>query len=211
MRLSRAERILLAVNLLNLAVFAPLALRRGNDEFLIYAVVIVIIGGLVLWRQPRVRFSASLLVGLTVWAVLHMAGGILVVGSDVLYGLMVLPILDEPPILRYDQLVHAFGFGVATSMCYHVLRNYLHPEIDRWFALGCLVVLMGLGVGALNEIIEFGAVLALPQTGVGGYENTLLDLVFDLIGAIVAAAWIVTRERKRTRHAPAGEPTRAAD
>lgn len=210
MRLSRAERILLAVNLLNLAVFAPLALRRGNGEFLIYAVVIVIIGGLVLWRQPRVRFSAPLLVGLTVWAVLHMAGGILVVGSDVLYGLMVLPILDEPPILRYDQLVHAFGFGVATGMCHHVLRNYLRPEIDRWFALGCLVVFMGLGVGALNEIIEFGAVLALPQTGVGGYENTLLDLVFDLIGAIVAAAWIVTRERMRTRHAPAGEPTRAA-
>lgn len=197
MKLTRAERLLLVVNLLNLATFTPLALRRQNHEFLLYAAVIVVVGGLILWRQAHVRFGPGLLLGLTVWAVLHMAGGNLVVGADVLYGLIIWPISNQPPVLRYDQLVHAFGFAVATGMCWHVLRSYIRPGLDCGWGLGCLIALMGLGVGALNEIIEFAAVLALPRTGVGGYENTLLDLVFDLVGAGVAATWIVVLECRK--------------
>ena len=56
-----------------------------------------------------------------------------------------------------------------------------------------LVALMGCGVGALNEIVEFLAVTLMPETNVGGYENTLWDLIFNLIGASVAASWAVMR------------------
>jgi hypothetical protein len=35
------------------------------------------------------------------------------------------------------------------------------------------------------EIIEFAAVLILPSTGVRGYFNNELDLVFNALGAIV--------------------------
>jgi len=38
----------------------------------------------------------------------------------------------------------------------------------------------------VNEIIEFAAVLMFPQTNVGGYVNTALDLVFNAGGAITA-------------------------
>ena len=40
-----------------------------------------------------------------------------------------------------------------------------------------------MGGGAINELIEFGTVLALPETGVGGYDNTMMDFVFNLLGA----------------------------
>ena len=45
--------------------------------------------------------------------------------------------------------------------------------------------MIGLGFGGLNEIIEFGATVISPNTGVGGYVNTALDLVADLIGALL--------------------------
>jgi hypothetical protein len=44
-----------------------------------------------------------------------------------------------------------------------------------------------MGFGALNEVIEFFAVLILPKTNVGDYENTGWDLFANLVGAIVTA------------------------
>ncbi|HSH60778.1 MAG TPA: hypothetical protein VK988_14310 [Acidimicrobiales bacterium] len=47
-----------------------------------------------------------------------------------------------------------------------------------------------MGVGAINEVVEFLSTLVLTQTHVGGFENTGWDLVFDLLGATVAAVWL---------------------
>ena len=49
------------------------------------------------------------------------------------------------------------------------------------------------GLGALNEIIEFIVTVFVPENNVGGYVNTALDLVFNLIGAVIAAVWIRLR------------------
>jgi hypothetical protein len=51
----------------------------------------------------------------------------------------------------------------------------------------------GMGFGALNEIVEFVATLTIPETNVGGYENTGWDLVFNFFGCVIAA--IVIRVR----------------
>ncbi len=61
--------------------------------------------------------------------------------------------------------------------------------------------MMGLGVGGLNEIVEFIAVLTIPETGVGGYDNTLWDMVFNLLGACAAAASLRTRHANATQRA----------
>ena len=55
----------------------------------------------------------------------------------------------------------------------------------------------GLGVGAFNEIIEFFATVIIPETGVGGYENTSLDLISNLIGAIIAMSYIKIKEKNK--------------
>ncbi len=52
--------------------------------------------------------------------------------------------------------------------------GYVYP------ALGAM------GLGAVNEMVEFTAVLIVPDTNVGGYSNTALDLVFNAIGAVSA-------------------------
>jgi putative membrane protein len=67
-----------------------------------------------------------------------------------------------------------------------ILKPHLKQPINHWTAISIVIIMAGLGVGALNEIVEFTAVVITPETGVGGYNNTSLDLVADLIGAIIA-------------------------
>ena len=54
--------------------------------------------------------------------------------------------------------------------------------------LGVLILCAaaGMGFGALNEVVEFIAVLTIPNTNVGGYENTGWDLVANLTGPVIA-------------------------
>jgi uncharacterized membrane protein YjdF len=173
---------------------------RSNYEFLLYVAVILVVAGLILFSQPRIRFGPPVLWGLTVWGFLHMAGGNVAVGDGVLYGMTLVPIVErvapdgEPfVLLRYDQLVHTFGFGVATLVMHHLLRPQLRPARRTAPSLFIMVILIGCGVGAANEVIEFAAVLIFPETGVGGYYNTALDLVFNLLGATLAATWLAVR------------------
>ncbi len=192
MRLNRAERVVLAINAVYIPGFALLALRKLNYEFLLYVAVVAVAALLILWRQPTVRFTLLILWGLTLWGLLHMAGGNIPVGTDVLYNVQLVP-----RVLRYDQMVHFFGFGVSTLMCHHILRGYVRLDAPPRLGFYLLVALMGCGVGAINEIIEFVAVLLMPETNVGGYANTMWDLVFNLFGAITGAALAGVADRRR--------------
>jgi len=190
MLLKANEYPILAFSLIYICVFTGIALSNSNHEFVLYAGVVLVVCAWILWKQARVRFEPVVLWGLSVWGLLHMAGGNIRVCGDVLYGLQLIPV-----VLRYDQLVHAFGFGVATLACYHLLHPYLKVEINGWVVLSILIVLMGSGIGAVNEIVEYIAVCALPETGVGGYDNTMTDLLFNLIGGVLATGYLAWRRR----------------
>lgn len=181
-------------SVLYMVVFVCVALTRKNYEFVLYAGVVVILAIWILAKQPTVRFGKLILWGLSLWGLLHMAGGNIRVGDSVLYNVQLIP-----AILRYDQLVHALGFGTATLVCHHVLTGFMIPNLRPSASLVILVAMMGCGVGAVNEIVEFIAVKAMPETNVGGYENTLWDLVFNLIGSSIAAIWAVTQNNRRPR------------
>jgi uncharacterized membrane protein YjdF len=163
-----------------------------NYEFIIYIFVIVFFLVLILLTNNRVNYSNTSLWGLTVWGTLHMAGGGIPVKGDVLYKLILIPITED--IFKYDQFVHIIGFGVATLIMFELLKPKLKP-LKYWTAISIVVVMAGLGVGAVNEIIEYIATLLAPETGVGGYDNTLLDLIADLIGALFAL--VIIRYRKK--------------
>ena len=47
-----------------------------------------------------------------------------------------------------------------------------------------------MGIGGLNEVIEFFLTLTLPETNIGGYINTGWDLVSNLAGVVVACCLI---------------------
>jgi hypothetical protein len=93
---------------------------------------------------------------------------------------------------------------VATLVCFHLLRPYLRERIDRTGTLLFLVVLMGMGFGALNEMIEFLAVISMPKTGVGGYTNTMLDICFNSLGGVLAVMFV---SQQKKAWAVCNEPT----
>jgi uncharacterized membrane protein YjdF len=155
--------------------------------------MLVVIGGLAVLHR-RVGLTPGSLWLLSVWGLLHMAGGLVKTpetwphhgSTTVLYNLWLVP-----GRLKYDQFVHAFGFGVTTGVCWEVLRKSVlgnsGRRLEPTFGLLTLCTAAGIGFGAFNEVIEFLATRVLPDTNVGDYENTGWDLVFNLAGAVAAA------------------------
>jgi hypothetical protein len=194
-----------AFTLAYLFVALVLGVVRGNVEFLVYiGVMIVLIS--VVWAVNRsVRLSTASLWALSLWGLAHMAGGLVTVPqgwpvsseSRVLYTLWLVP-----ERLKYDHIVHAYGFGVTTWVCWQGLRAAIRRrggEARPTFGLLVLAMAAGLGFEALNEVIEFIAVLSVPETNVGGYRNTGWDLVANLLGAVVAALLIRRFDQPRER------------
>jgi len=182
---SHPEVPVLLVTAAYLVVALVAAVVTGNIEFVYYVAVVLVLGGAVWLAHRRVRFRPAVLWGLSSWGAAHMAGGLLPLDEvGVLYNLWLVP-----GWLKYDQLVHAAGFGLTTWLCWEAIRPGLTDARPR---LGPLVLCAaaGCGFGALNEVLEFVAVLSIPDTNVGGYENTAWDLVFNLLGSVVAASWI---------------------
>jgi len=194
MYLRKGQLPIFIVNLISLVVFAIIFSKRKNYEFMIYIGVIVFFLILILYTNKKVNYPNTVLWGLTLWSILHMSGGGLIVKDAVLYKLMIYPIVGEPyNIFKYDQLVHIIGFAVTTLVFYHILKPLL--KVKKWIQLSIVLVMAGLGAGALNEIIEFIATILVPETNVGGYFNTSLDLISNLIGAILAMVYIYYKER----------------
>jgi len=194
-----------------LIVAVVVAHQRGNAEFLMYVGVVVVLAAAIGLVHFQVRLLPAALWCLSLWGLLHMAGGLLILPDSwpadaapdhpaVLYGLWLIP-----QRLRYDHVIHAYGFGVTTWICWQGLRAAIarRGKIDRQnvrptFGLLTLAAAAGLGFGALNEVVEFAATLLVPETNVGGYVNTGWDLVANTVGSLLAAGAIVLHDRTRT-------------
>jgi len=174
--------------------------RFGNKEFLFYIITMLLLIAAVMMIHRRMPLRGAQLWCLSLWGLAHMAGGLWPLaetanidgGQPVLYSLWLLP-----GMLKYDQLVHAYGFAITTWICWHGLRQHLlerggSPVLPT-LGLLTLAASGGMGFGALNEVIEFIAVLTIPNTNVGGYENTGWDLVFNLLGCLIATVMIRLR------------------
>lgn len=177
-----------------IALAVATSLARGNREFIFYIVVMLVLIVVMSLVHRRVKLTSGLLWAFSAWGLAHMAGGLCALPAGwpyngdhaVLYSWWIIP-----ERLKYDQIVHAYGFGVTTWLCWHILRNALRqPDggmVRPTFGMLTLCAAAGMGFGALNEVIEFIAVLTIPNTNVGGYENTGWDLVANLVGTILAA------------------------
>lgn len=177
------------------------AMRSGNPELVSYLLVMAVLVTAISIVDRRSHLSRPLLWCFSVWGLIHMAGGLVRIPGfwpynepqSVLYSLWLIP--DR---LKYDQVVHAYGFGITTWLCWEILRNGLEMRYGQrpapTFGLISLCIAGGMGFGALNEVVEFIATLTLPETNVGGYENTGWDLVSNLIGSTVAGVIIHLKE-----------------
>lgn len=177
------------------------SLWGGSGEFLLYFGVMVVLLAVVAIVHLRIGLQTATLWGLSIWGLVHMAGGLMPLPESwriggkthVLYNLWLVP-----GLLKFDQLVHAYGFGIVTWVCWQGLRGALsHQGMTPRPTVGLLTICVaaGMGFGAANEVVEFIATRVLPETNVGGYENTGWDLVSNTVGCLITAVLIYARDR----------------
>lgn len=172
-----------------------------NYEFIAYIVLEVAIFAVLFGTLHITKFPTYILWGLSAWGLMHMIGGGVIVNGEVFYAYRMYPFFDgggEFYILKFDQFVHAFLYGVVSLMFLHLFREFLSIK-KHALLISVIAIMAALGVSALNEIVEFSAVVLLPETGVGGYINTLLDIIFNLGGAIIAVIgfYIIQKLREK--------------
>lgn len=178
----RRHRAALTVGVVGSVAGLSLGVATGATGWPVYLVVLLAGAAAVAAVDLRVGLSALTVWGLVVFALGHVAGGMVPVGGGVLYQQWLIP-----GVLRYDNLQHAWGFGFAGRAVWEFLRPQLGGSAASRAAAVVIIVLGGTGLGALNEVIEYLLTKLLPETNVGGYENTARDLVANLVGAGAAA------------------------
>ena len=184
--IKKGEWFLILFNLLYIIPFTIYYININNFEFLGYIAILVAIFLFIAGTLRKTRFDYFILWGLSIWGLLHMAGGGVRFNGNVLYALELIPIwvTENFFILKYDQFVHFYLYVIVAIAVFYLLRRQLKNGANYKF-IYLVSALSSVGIGGLNEIAEFIMVLTLANTGVGGYYNTAWDLVFNTGGAIL--------------------------
>ncbi|MBA2729233.1 MAG: DUF2238 domain-containing protein [Euzebyaceae bacterium] len=161
----------------------------GAFQTIFYAVFVGGAALLVAQLYGKARFGPVVLWGLALWGLAHMAGGLVAIGGTVIY---------EHSLVggefRFDKIVHFFGFGFATLAAYELVRRTVGQNAPAR-SVAITAAFVGLGVGAVNETIEFLITLLPGDSNVGGFSNTGWDLVANALGAATAALMAPRLER----------------
>lgn len=163
-------------------------LQDLNFEFVIYVGVIVLLLAAVLLTTSQTEFPQWMLWLFSLWGLLHVLGGAVKTSTGVLFGQHIYTFINRGGdfyVLKYDQIVHFYLYGLIGIMAYHLLRRILAVKDNTKLTI-LFAIMASLGISALNEIMEFLISVVIAQNGVGGYENSMLDLIFNLFGASVA-------------------------
>ncbi|GAA1477049.1 hypothetical protein GCM10009623_14950 [Nocardioides aestuarii] len=195
----------IAFSALYLAAGSVWFLRTANSEFVIYVLVIVVLLGGVLRAQRTAQWPTWMLWGFSIWGLMHVLGGAVEIGDHVLFAQHLVPFIDRGGdfyVLKYDQVVHGYLYGLVAMMSHHVLRHVFAIR-GHDVAVAVSAVLIALGISSLNELMEFLISLTMAN-GVGGYDNTMLDFCSNFTGAVVATAVYAPLVARRERPIVAG-------
>jgi len=176
-KITKTFILLLVANITYLIIFLSIFLKRTNYEFIIYTGTVLLLLIILFFLHLKFNFSNFVLIGLSLIGLMHMIGGGIMVNGLRMYGHYI--VLG---IIRYDKIVHFLGIFFAVFVFYELIKS---NKINK-LALSLILIFSGVGIGAIYEIIEFILVLTLPETGVGGYINTMGDIIANSLGAICA-------------------------
>lgn len=188
-------QLVLVFTLFYLLIFSALAIWRGNYEFLFYTLLLSKFLIIIALYHKKLHLSSSVVAGLSLVGFLHVMGGNVYIQSVKLYDFWL-----YEGIFKYDNFVHMVASFVVTVVVYSLIAPHLEKNVrHNLLLLGSIIVLAAVGVGALNEIAEFSAVVFLDAArAVGDYRNNALDLFFNLLGTI-AATFLVIFYHQRLR------------
>lgn len=172
-----------------------IGLDRGNMGIVVNTGVALAVTQLppVLGRDLGVPMDPGLVLWITGAVFLHAFGTIGLPGS-----------ITTPyqSLWWYDHLTHglsasivaAVGYASARAIDVHRDDVYFPPKFTFVF-----ILLFVLAFGVFWEVIEFGVSKLGALLGGGavltqyGLEDTMFDLVFDLVGAVIVAIWGTAR------------------
>ncbi|MGD8200481.1 hypothetical protein ACQE98_07445 [Ornithinimicrobium sp. W1679] len=184
------------VGLFGTAALLALGIATGQANWAVYLTVLVLGAAGVALLHRRVGLSAPTVWGLVVFGLGHLAGGMVPVGSGTLYQWWLVP-----DVVRYDNLQHAVGFGVVGRATWEAMSRILAPVPEHRATVAWWVVVLGAGAfGAVNEVVEWVLTLTLESTNVGGYDNTVRDLLANLVGGTLVG-WATAHEVRRAGRA----------
>jgi len=167
-------------------------LERGHTGILVNTAVALGVTQLVpiLERDVGIPMDPALTLWITAAVFLHALGTVGIPGTE----------LDSfyKQVWWWDHMTHALsasvvaaaGYATARAVDLHSEDVYLPPRFMFVF-----ILLLTVAFGVLWEVIEFAIAEAAALTGGApvltqyGLDDTLLDLVFDTIGAVVVATW----------------------
>lgn len=176
----------LVVNAVILALASLYYVTQANYEFLVYILSLVPLLGIVVWSDKRYQYPVLALSFFTIWMLSHMLGGSVSIGETRLYDLILWPIVGEPfHILKYDQVVHFFCYFTATLFTFAIVQQMASSKASLAGQLA-IAFLAAIGIGSLNEVIEFLVFVFAENNGVGGIYNTGIDLIANMIGSLTA-------------------------
>ena len=186
-------RLVLGFTILYMLFFAIWSIIRNNYEFMFYIIFVSLLIVFVSVLYKKLHLPFYVLVFLSILGVLHFIGGNVYLG-----GIRTYDRVFFGDIIRYDNILHWWGTLIFTFVGYNLLRPHLDMRVKHNpFLLSAILILIALGFGVFNEIVELlGVVFFQGAEGVGGYMNNALDLVYNAIGAIMGSILIVRYHKK---------------
>ncbi|MDO8667926.1 MAG: DUF2238 domain-containing protein [bacterium] len=185
--LKRNDRLVVFFTFFYLVFFILYAIARSNYEFIFYSLIFLLLIELVIYIHKQIKLPAFIVIGLSLLGFMHILGGNIFIDGVRLYDKIFLL-----GLIRYDNLVHIIGSILGTFVlhelfCFLTVKETIIER--RLYYLSLL--LMGFGVGLINEIVELVAVVFLnAQDGVGDYLNNAIDLIYNSIGVIIAVIFL---------------------
>ena len=174
--------LILYFTLAYMAAFAVNAYVHRNLEFIYYTILLIGLVYFVVYIHQNLRLGFFLIFNISLLGFFHLLGGNSYIGTVRLYEYYL-----APNFFRYDNFVHAYTSFIATILLYTLTADFIDERVRKRFGIFCFgLVLMTLGLGSINEILEFLAVIFFDAAEqVGGYYNNSLDLVFNTLGSVV--------------------------
>ncbi len=165
-----------------------------NYEFLLYAITAIILIVILYKTDQYFKYKQLGLWLFNIWLILHILGGLASYQGVRFYDLILLDLVGEPyHVLKYDQFVHFYCYVVMSILMWSVIHKIMKPNASN-IVICVITILAASSLGAINEIIEFFAVVATGTQGVGGYINTAIDLVANLLGAVVGTLFMYAKQ-----------------
>lgn len=187
----RRQRQLTRAMEVGLVAMFVLGLLQGNTTVIVNTLLALVVTRLpgVLQRDYGIPMDTGLTLWITAAVFLHAFGGV---------GLPWTTLSPYQSLWWYDHLTHGLSASVVAAVGYAAARALDVHSDDVSFPSEFMVVfifLFVLAFGVFWEVIEFTVSSLSALVGSGtvltqyGLEDTMLDLIFDTIGAAVVAIW----------------------